>query len=100
MHYFQSYAVRDRIDLTGYDDTPPPRPVQWTMENYKSVAEKVLPTPMEESVLAEHFVQLVARVMVQKMPYFNQFEGVMPTGIEHKFSEEMSQKSETVGLNS
>ena len=95
-HYFHSYAVRDRIDLTDYNDISPPRPVQWTMTDYVAVAKKVLPTTVEEKALSENFVQLVARVIIQQIPYFQQFENVLPTFITHKYSEEMSRNSEMV----
>ena len=86
----------DRVDLSDCSDVPPTRPTQWTMDDSERVANKVLPSVRDEASLNDHFGYLVARVMVQRIPFFQQLEHKLPKFTSHPYSKQMSQKSECV----
>ena len=90
LHYFQTYAVRDRIDLTSYDDTPP------VIDEWKVDSTRLLPSESDHSELTKNFSFLVARVLKQYMPFFEKFGAGLKRHIWHKFYKEMGQKSEVV----
>ena len=85
-----TYAVRDRIDLTSYDDTPP------VIDESKVDSTRLLPSKSDHNELTKHFSFLVARVLKQYMPFFEKFGAGLEKHIRHKFYEEMGQKSEVV----
>ena len=90
LHYFQTYAVRDRIDLTSYDDTPP------VIDESKVDSTRLLPSESDHNELTKNFSFQVARVLKQYMPFFEKFGAGLEKHIRHKFYEEMGQKSEVV----
>ena len=90
LHYFQSYAVRDRIDLTLYDDSPP------VIDESNIDTAKLLPSDSDNEALTENFAYHVARVLKQHMPFFSTYGSGLERHIRHRFYEEMSQKSEVV----
>ena len=65
LHYFQTYGVRDRIDLTSYDDTPP------VVDESKVDTTRLLPSESDYQELTKNFSFLVARVLKQYMPFFD-----------------------------
>jgi hypothetical protein len=67
LHYFHSYAVRDRINLATYSDAPPVRPTEWTMSDYLAVAQQVLPHSQDEENLHNNFIMLVARTFTHSI---------------------------------
>lgn len=90
LHYFQTYAVRDRIDLTAYDDTPP------VVDESKIDTARLLPSDSDHNELTKNFSILVARVLKQSMPFFEKFGSGLERHIRHNYYEEMGQKSEVV----
>ena len=88
LHYFQTYAVRDRIDLTSYDDTP-------VIDESKVDSTRLLPSESDHNKLTF----LVARVLKQYMPFFEKFGAGLEKHIRHKFYEETGQKSEVVSYS-
>ena len=52
---------------------------------------------MDYQTLKEHFTTLVARVLVEHIPYFAEdFKGLVKNHIPHQYSTEMEKKSEVV----
>lgn len=92
VHYFHSYAVRDRIDLSSLSD------IQLTNQPTTSeVVSKLLPTIHEESLIHDNFAVLLARMLCSNMKYFQwTFAGCIDWHITHRHSAEMSTKSEVV----
>ena len=93
LHYFHLYAVRDRIDASHLSEEPrlvePDAPV-----------EELLPTVEDEHMMLANFEVLIGRTLVQHMPFFYRgFSDVVVQHIPHRFSEEMSQKSDVVSLS-
>ena len=90
LHYFHSYAVKDRVDLSGVSD-------QKVEPDLKSVQlTELLPTGDDEEKLRTNFTTLVSRVLVKHMKYFTQYSKAVDRHIQHDFSKEMAMKSEVV----
>ena len=90
LHCFQTYAVRDRIDLSSYDDTPP------VMDESNINTKTLLPSESDYEQLTSNFSHHVAHVLKQYMPFFSSFGSGLERHIRHQYYEEMSQKSEVV----
>ena len=90
LHYFQTYAVRDRIDLSSYDDTPP------VLDESSMDTTTLLPTEADYKELKNNFTHHIARILKEYMPFFSSFGSGVERHIRHRFYEEMSQKSEVV----
>ena len=91
LHYFNMYAVRDRVDTSTLDDQPSlPDPVSTADLN------SLLPSDEEHQQLYQNFQILVARVLVKHMSFFKKFGEGVPKHIKHKHSCEMARKSEVV----
>ena len=90
LHYTHIYAVKDRIDLTDYDDTQP-------NPDINSIDVKLLlPSPEDKSALLKNFGFLISRVLKKRLPFFKQFGSGLERHIRHKYYEEMAHKSEVV----
>ena len=90
LHFFQTYAVRDRIDLSSYDDTPP------VVDESNINTKTLLPSESDYEQLTRNFSHHVARVLKEYMPSFSSFGSGLERHIRHRYYEEMSQKSEVV----
>jgi len=95
IHYFNSYASRNRID-SGISPQ-----VHSCMPSAASIAPTLLPSPEDDAMLCHSFEILVSRVLVRYVPFFSKsFDGpgVVTWHIEHKHYTEMSEKSEVVSF--
>ena len=90
LHYFHTYAVRDRVNMSGYsDDIRPP--------NLSEIdVSELLPTNVNESTLRKNFAVIAGRTITKYMPFFSKLHKSLKKHIPHEFSHEMSQKSEVV----
>ena len=94
IHYVQIYAVRDRTDISQLSDNPPVKDPSLTVDD---ICKTILPSREDNDAIAEYFSILVSRALVTHMPFFSMtFDDVVQWRIPHKFTEEMSQKSEVV----
>ena len=91
LHYFHSFAVRDRCDITGLADDPSLP----DMDNIN--VDLVLPTAADHISLKKNMTVLMTRMIHRRMKFFNENVKV-ERHIAHCFSKEMSQKSEVVSL--
>ena len=94
LHYFHSYAVRDRIDLSGFSSDPPTR-----MASELDV-EALLPTCDDEAVLHENMAILMGRILRKNMPFFEKFATGLGRHIFHEHYDDLSTKSEVVRSHS
>lgn len=94
LHFFHSYAVKDRVNLSNFSDNPPsntPKP--------EDVISTVLPTEEDDAIIHDEFSILVARILCSHITYFKDtFADIVDRHIQHKYSQEMSQKSEVVSI--
>ena len=90
LHYFHTYAVRDRVDMGNFcDDTQLPATSDIDLWN-------LLPTRCDDSTMRENMAILVGRILAKYMPFFSDWCKDLPRHLPHNFSCEMSQKSEVV----
>ena len=90
LHYFHSYAVRDRIDVSHMEDQP-------SLPSLESIdVTTVLPTEQDQKSMKGLFSIHVARILKKRMPFFTKFGDGLERHIKHDFFKEMSQKSEVV----
>ena len=90
LHYFQTYAAQDRIDLTGVSD-------EHVAPELNSIdVTKLLPTSSDDNQLRENFAVLIWRTLRKYMPYFKKLGKGGFRHIQHEYSEEMSRKTNVV----
>jgi hypothetical protein len=94
LHFCQSFAVRDRINLVDASNNPSS---YINIPTEKLPLDVILPTSSDDQSLTYNFAILASRVIVKKLPYFQKtFEGVNIYHIEHMHTEEMGKKSQCV----
>ncbi len=93
LHYFHTYAVRDRVDLAGVSDQSP------SVEVGKVNLDQLLPDLVDGCVIKKNLAVLICRVLRKYMPYFKTFAKAIERHIQHEYSHEMAQKSEVVSKN-
>ena len=93
-HFFQSFAVRDRIDLSSCSQSPncfSTKPVS------QLPIDTLLPSLSDDQILLSNFSTIVSRVLVTELSYFSDtFTDVIIKHIKHDYYDNMSLKSETV----
>ena len=95
VHYFNGFAIKDRIDLSGTSDVPPP--TDQNQPSLSDVISKIFPSKDEESQIHDEFAILLARMLCTYIPFFKKtFADVIDWHIKHTYSSEMSTKSEVV----
>ena len=93
LHYFHSYAVRDRISFQNLPFTHPSH----CLPSKQRLAESLLPSTADDDMLRGNISTIIARILVQHTEFFNKtFSDVAEWHITHPFYEEMSCKSEVV----
>ena len=91
LHYVQVYSVKDRVDYSNLS-TSRPSPCESLYT--------IIPTSSDYQTLKDNFSLLVARVLVEYIPYFSgDFKGLAARHILHEYSQEMANKSDVVGRN-
>ena len=92
LHYFNCYAVKDRLSTVDLEDQP-------SLPDFSSFSEaKILPTAADHKALLNNMVVLVSRVVKKNFSYFSKFGTGVPKHIKHKYYTELSKKSEVVSL--
>ena len=94
LHFFQMYAVKDRVDLSDLPDNGIKYPDISTIS-----MKDVLPTSADQNALYTNFSKLIARVLIKRMPFFKKFGKGVACHIKHEKYVEMSQKSEVVSTH-
>lgn len=90
LHYFNSYAVKDRLPTSHLEDKP-------CLPDFSSFApSKLLPTGGDDKSIQDNFTILISRVLSKNFPFFEKFATGVPKHIEHKYYKELSKKSEIV----
>ena len=90
LHYFHSFAVKDRIDFSSVPNT-------LSLINPAEVdLNCCLPSGEDERVLDDNLCVLISRVVAQYMPFFKECASRVNQHIDHPYSKEMAQKSTVV----
>ena len=92
-HFFNSFAVKDRIDLSSCPQCPNPfysKPIS------QLPIDTLLPSVPDDEALIANLSTIASRVLVDEFSFFcDTFKDVV-NHIQHDYYTEMSQKSETV----
>ena len=92
-HFFQYYAVKDRIDFSHLSNTPP----DISALSKKELCQSMLPSVEDDVAITHNIACLVARVLCEYVPFFKHtYDGVVERHIKHEYYEQMSSKSEVV----
>lgn len=92
LHYFNLYAVRDRVDVSKFSDDN-------SLPNIESIkVETILPDSDAISCILHNFTILVGRILKKRMPFFATFASDLEDHITHIHYKEMCKKSEVVRL--
>ena len=88
IHYVNSYAVRDRIDLSSYCTTE--------VTNTELSVKSLLPTEDDRKCILTNFAVLAARILCESIPALQEIPDLSTRHIIHMHSEEMNSKSDIV----
>ena len=89
LHYFCSYAARDRVNCDVGEDEPSTDILSLPFTTF-------LPSISDCSSLRDDYIVLIARILVDSLRFLKPLKGSVPQHITHRYSKEMSKKSETV----
>ena len=90
LHYFNGYAVENRIQIEGLEDNP-------CLPDFDSFdMKKILPTSADLKAIKSNFGILIGRVLKKHFKFFSEFATGVVKHIKHDHYEEMSQKSVVV----
>ena len=90
LHYFNSYAVRDRCNFSNFAEHHcPPDLATYDVSEF-------LPSKADFDTLIRHFSIFVARLLTTYVPGFAVFKSLCIPHIKHKYTVEMCQKSDVV----
>ena len=90
IHYVNSYAVRDRVDLSSYSST-----AANSGHNVVPI-ESLLPDEDDRRNILANFVVLAGRILCESLPALREIPDLATNHILHIHSKEMSSKSEIV----
>ena len=91
-HYFNMYAVKDRPDFYKLDSDH-----KATSKDIRSAPTSTfLPTMEDCKEVQDNYVVLVVRVLVDHLAFRHPPKMCAPCHVMHKYSSEMSKKSEIV----
>ena len=94
LHYFHSFAVKDRIDFSSLPNTISlisPAEVEFNV---------FLPSATDQLEFDNNLCVLISRVVTQYMLFFRECSGKVKQHIEHPYSKEMAQQSTVVSAGS
>lgn len=94
LHYFHSYAVRDRGDVSDLSTEVP------LVTSKEMDVNILLPSPDDCQTLETNFCTLMMRILVKHIPGISHLSSMVLQHIPHPYSVAMSKKSEVVCLNS
>ena len=95
LHYYHSYAVRDRIDVSSFPNELSPT----CIPPLEICAKTLLPNEDDDSALIANIKVLFSRILVQTLPFFNMaFSDLIVDHINHRRHKEMSSKSCIVSI--
>ena len=93
LHYFHSFAVRNRIDFSALSDKIPGPLTK------SSIVSSIIPSAVDDQRMYTNVAILISRVLVNNMDFFQStFSDVVCWHIEHKHYKAMSTKSVVVSV--
>ena len=93
LHYFQSYAVKDRVNSSGLSDNLPVS--SWHTPD--ELCRTLLPSKNDSMSIHANFEIHAARLLVKNLPAMKlAFDDLVDWHIDHQYTQEMCQRSEVV----
>ena len=93
VHYFQIYAVKDRVNLSGSSEEPQ------TPGKNPPLGE-ILPSLEDNQALTTNLTTIVTRILADHIPFIKDNLGDTVTQhIPHPYSSERARKSDVVGMH-
>ena len=89
LHYFNCYAVLDRVNLSDYSDEPRAGPSTLDIDD-------ILPSEDDYIAILNNFAILAGRVVQEHIPAFKGFPRLVTKHIGHSHQKEMCQQSKVV----
>ena len=90
LHYFNVYAVKDRIDFQHLNSNA-------TMINFEEIdLNTFMPSDEDHDTLAKNLSILMSRILVDNVSEMEHLSSVVVRHIDHKYEKDMSQKSQVV----
>lgn len=93
LHYFNAYAVSDRVNFSSFSENRP------DISFSDQLAESLLPSTADLHSLLLNFEVLIGRILVEHLPLLSKLLPAAVQHITHKYSAEMSLKSEVVSIH-
>lgn len=91
VHYFQIYAVKDRVDLSNHSDEP-------RSPGKNPPLSELLPSTQDKRALLANLTTIITRLLAEYMPVIKEnFGDTVTQHIPHPYSSEMAKKSDVVG---
>ena len=93
LHYFNSYAVADRVNFSSLSENKPDRAFD------DELVMSLLPSDVDLQQILHNFEIHVSRILVKHLPPLKRLSEVTVKHISHMYSTEMSKKSLVVRIN-
>ena len=92
LHYFNTYAVKDRPEFYKMDSTDNTLPT----DIESAPKSTFLPTMADCKDIRDNYIVLIARVLTECLTFLHPLKQCVPSHILHEYSSLMSQKSDIV----
>ena len=89
LHYFNSYAVKDRLPTAHLEDKP-------SLPDFSAFDPSKLMPSTDDKSIQKNFTILISHVLKKNFPFFEKFATNVPKHIKHKYYKELSKKSKVV----
>lgn len=93
IHYFHSFAVKDRVDMSSFSDNPS------LCDNNDTNVFVLLPSENDNISMRKNVTVIISRLLRKHFKFFKDNVGPILHHIPHKYSQEMPQKSHVVSTN-
>ena len=93
VHYFQIYAVKDRVNLSGSSEEP-------RTPGQNPPLSEILPSPEDNQALTTNMTTIVTRILAEHIPFIKEnLRDAVTQHIPHPYSSEMAKTSDVVGMH-
>ncbi|CAC5406574.1 unnamed protein product [Mytilus coruscus] len=91
-HYVQMMAIKDRVNCEAFPDGKP-------IGDLRDVPNsEFLPTAEENVSMRQDIIKITAEILCSHLDCFKDFQGIIDSKFQHKYSDEMKKKSYVVPL--
>jgi hypothetical protein len=98
MHWSNTIAVKDRCDFSNFEDDHDILPSIDPLSQL-DIESLFLPNKEDDENIINNFAVITGRILIKYVPSFAKFSSLSTKHIEHKYSREMSLKSQVVSFD-